>query len=1202
MALFPKQSGEAAYSADQWSRLVFASAGHYAIMCMDMAGIITAWNPAAERILGWPAHEALGRCVEMFFTPEDRAHGRLAVEMQCAADRGTAIDERWHLRRDGTRFWAMGQLTALREDGTLVVFAKILCDRTPERLTVERLRIAQLAGGVGTFEVFPETGTVVASAQFRRLWGLPAQGEVSLSDLDERVHPEDRRLLAPTGLWHGNALQSDVELRVILPGGDQIRWLVRHGSTDPGGDRARPRYVGVVHDITDHKHTEHALLESQARERETATRFRELAEFAPAIVWQGNTDGSLSYLNSHWFEYTGQTPAQALPMGWVAALHPDDAPGLLAVWENARDHGVLYEAEARLRHHDGRYHWYIMRARPLRDEAGVITGWLGCDVDIDDLKAAEAALQESESRWRGLFEQMQEGFYVADAIRDAGGRMVDFRYVDVNPAFESLLGVPARSAMGNRARQVNPQLPDALVEGYARVLATEVPDRFEMRLLRQGAPRWFETRARRIDGDRFAVVFADITARKRAELLLRKREQRQTFLLTLGDRLRSVVDAVEALDTASRMLGQHLDVAIVAYPSIDLVARVGSFEHCWSATGVTPLHGEVPLDALSIGPREAFRRGETLVATAVPVPGEGAQTHEAAEISRGAYIVIPLYRSENVKTVLYVADTRPREWLPDEIQLAEDVAERTWNTIAKARTAIELERRVAIATAERDQIWRNSPDVIGVIRPDNRFQNVNPAIVHVLGWQVEEFIARPLADHLHPDDLAATLDRHKRLIAGQERTLQFENRYRHKDGSSRWLSWTAAGADGLVYATGRDVTDFKDKSRALEQAEDALRQAQKMEAVGQLTGGVAHDFNNLLQGITGSLELLQRYVRLGCTDDTARYVQMAMASANRAAALTRRLLAFSRQQPIDSRPVDANRLLASMDELLRRTIGESIRMEVVFAAGLWMTRCDANQLENALLNLAIDARDAMPDGGRLTFETANMHLDHEYAKRHPDVAPGQYVAISVTDTGTGMPAEVIARAFEPFFTTKPVGQGTGLGLSMTYGFARQSGGSVGIYSELGQGTTIRLYLPRHEGADGEAQKEAETVDTAHTLRGGTVLLVEDDVVVRALVREILEDQGYRVLEADDGVKGLNIATSAETIDLLVTDVGLPGLNGRQLADAARQCQPGLKTLFMTGYAENAAEGNGFLAPGTEMISKPFSLDGIAARIRKLMEQ
>jgi CheY-like chemotaxis protein len=340
----------------------------------------------------------------------------------------------------------------------------------------------------------------------------------------------------------------------------------------------------------------------------------------------------------------------------------------------------------------------------------------------------------------------------------------------------------------------------------------------------------------------------------------------------------------------------------------------------------------------------------------------------------------------------------------------------------------------------------------------------------------------------------------------------------------------------------------------------------------------------------------------GRLDKIDRYISSATTSANRAAALTHRLLAFARRQPLDPRPVNANRLVLSMEDLLRRTMSEAIRLEIVASNDLPLTLCDPNQLESAILNLAINARDAMPEGGTLTIETSVTSLDRIYTTSQQDVSPGQYLTISVSDTGTGMPADVLAQAFDPFFTTKPIGEGTGLGLSMVYGFAKQSEGHVRIYSEVGAGTTVKIYLPHYTG---EVEGEVPEVGLSEAHRAGageTVLVVEDEPVVRSLILEVLADLGYQALEAVDGPSGLKVLESKERIDLLVSDVGLPGLNGRQLADHARLMRPNLKVLFITGYAEQAAIASGFLAPGMEMITKPFAIEDLALRIREIIER
>jgi len=407
----------------------------------------------------------------------------------------------------------------------------------------------------------------------------------------------------------------------------------------------------------------------------------------------------------------------------------------------------------------------------------------------------------------------------------------------------------------------------------------------------------------------------------------------------------------------------------------------------------------------------------------------------------------------------------------------------------------------------------------------------------------------------------------------------------------------------------RELTEANTRLQAeaaeRERIEDTLRQSLKMEAVGQLTGGLAHDFNNLLASISGNLELMRIRTDQGRTAEINRYIEVAMTAVNRATALTHRLLAFSRRQTLDPKPTDVNRLVGDMEEFFRRTAGPSIEVEIKLASDLWPALCDPNQLENALLNLVINARDAMPGGGHLLVETANSVFPdwRRVSRGEPPgkVPAGEYMGLFVTDTGVGMSPDVIARAFDPFFTTKPTGQGTGLGLSMIYGFVQQSGGYVLLSSEEGRGTTVSIYLPRHFGtAIGREGINAAGKPT-HAEAGAIVLLVEDELALRMVIVEVLSDLGYTVLEAGNSQSGLQIVESGARIDLLLTDVGLPGgMNGRQLADAARKRRPDLKVLFLTGYAESVAAGNDGMEQGMEIMTKPFALDKLVAKVKGMI--
>ena len=504
--------------------------------------------------------------------------------------------------------------------------------------------------------------------------------------------------------------------------------------------------------------------------------------------------------------------------------------------------------------------------------------------------------------------------------------------------------------------------------------------------------------------------------------------------------------------------------------------------------------------------------------------------------------------------------------------------------------------------ADRARLWALARDPFLVADRDGTWLAASPAWTDILGWSEAELIGRTSEWMEHPDDLAKTRGELAALAQGMP-TARFENRFRAKDGSYRNFSWTAVPENNLIYCVARDVTEQRAHARALADAEDALRQAQKMETLGQLTGGVAHDFNNLLQIVTGNLELLQR----GLPEDQARLrraADNAMAGAERAALLTQRLLAFSRRQPLAPERIDPNRLVSGMSDLLNRTLGETIEVETIQSARIWPVEIDVNQMENALLNLAVNARDAMPDGGKLTIEVANTHIDEDYAAQEAEVSPGQYVLISVSDTGQGMDEDVLSHAIEPFFTTKEVGRGTGLGLSMVYGFIKQSGGHIRVYSERGHGTTVKIYLPRFYGP--LPDNDTGTVSRATPVCGGdeTVLVCEDDDKVRAYTVDVLKELGYRVMEADNGAAALQaLETASEPIDLLFTDVIMPGgMTGADIAQQARAQQPGLRILFATGYARNAIIHHGRLDPGVELLTKPFTYAELATKVREMLDR
>jgi PAS domain S-box-containing protein len=551
------------------------------------------------------------------------------------------------------------------------------------------------------------------------------------------------------------------------------------------------------------------------------------------------------------------------------------------------------------------------------------------------------------------------------------------------------------------------------------------------------------------------------------------------------------------------------------------------------------------------------------------------------------------------------------------IKIARDETERR----ATEAALRETEQRYRLASkATNDAIW--DWDLAS-----NRI-DWNEAVTKLFGYGQDD--VEPTSDwwfeHIHPDDREIVDGSIHSVIDGAGDHWSAEYRFRRGDGTFAHVfdrGHVIRDEHGRATRMIGAMLDLTERKRAEEQlrelnetlesrvvertaelmaAQDALRQSQKMDAVGQLTGGLAHDFNNLLTGISGSLEMMQSRIAQGRVAEVERYVNAAQGAAKRAAALTHRLLAFSRRQTLAPKATDVKQLVTGMEDLIGRTVGPEVEIQTVNAVGLWPSLIDPSQLENAVLNLCINARDAMPHGGKITIETANRWMDHRAAEQR-GLEPGQYISLCVSDTGTGMTPDIIEKAFDPFFTTKPIGMGTGLGLSMIYGFAKQSGGSVGIYSEVGQGTMVCIYLPRHAGEAEAVKIEAGIEEPPRAEAGETVLVVDDEPTVRMLVAEVLTDLGYTAIEAADGAAGLKVLNSDLRIDLLITDVGLPGgMNGRQVADAARSLRPELKVLFITGYAENAVLSHGHLDPGMHVLTKPFAMDILASRIRELIEE
>lgn len=716
------------------------------------------------------------------------------------------------------------------------------------------------------------------------------------------------------------------------------------------------------------------------------------------------------------------------------------------------------------------------------------------------------------------------------------------------------------------------------------------------------------------------AVVVETTERVRTEAALRANAQRLRFLDELHKATADLARADDILAETTRRVGEHLNVSICAYADMDDDEDGFAIRGDWAAPGSGSIVGRYRLADFGKLAVRNLGAGLPLVINDSLAELEPQEAATFRNIGIAATICMPLVKRGKLTALMAIHDKAPRIWSQAELSLLSAVTERSWAHVE--RVGAEAEVRASEETFRT--LARAMPNQVWTARPDGAVDWVNAHVREYFDIEPGEADGARWFENLHPDDRKrAQNEWSTSLNTGETYEAQF--RIRRSDGVWRWHLARAVplkGAFGEIVSWIGTSTDIHDQVEAasaladinaelerrvaergerLAEAEDALRQAQKMEAVGQLTGGLAHDFNNLLTGISGSLEMLSKRLAEGRLGELHRYIEAAGASASRAAALTQRLLAFSRRQTLAPTSLDANRLISGMAELIDRTIGPDIALKVVQAPDLWTVRVDASQLENALLNLCINARDAMAGGGgSLVVESANLALDESASVTH-DLPAGEYVVLSVTDTGAGMTEEIKRRAFDPFFTTKPIGSGTGLGLSMIYGFVRQSGGQVRIYSEIGRGTSVRLYLPRW---DGEAAEDSiELLAPAAPGRGENVLVVDDEDAVRMLVLDVLADQGYASISASDGQAAMKIIETSVKLDLLITDVGLPGgMNGRQLADAARALRPDLKVLFITGYAENAVLEAGHLEPGMEVVTKPFATGALGGRVRALLDR